>query len=144
MKDERVVAVMRRAQSGGFMILFLGLMFIIFYRDFILGQSFGEFGDIVIVWLAGGVYVAVAGAWGGVEMSGDRGPRKWRQPVAVGLGVAGVQLFHNLFHHDVSLASPAVWLALPFSFLSGFAVTALAQAALGRLYRRWERKHLEE
>src|SRR5690606_40158793 len=93
MKDELVVAVMRRAQSGGFMILFLGLMFIIFYRDFILGQSFGEFGDIVIVWLAGGVYVAVAGAWGGVEMSGGRGPRQWRQPGAVGPAVAAGRRF---------------------------------------------------
>lgn len=143
MKDERVVSVMRQAQSGEFAILFFGVLFVMIYRSFFLQQSVQEYGDVAIVWLAAGVYSVVAAALRGVEMTADAGWRKWLQPLGVGLGVVGAQLYNNVFHHDVSLRSPAVWLAVPITFIAGFTLTAVVQSVLARIYRRWERKHLE-
>lgn len=145
MKDERVISVMRQAQSGGFAILFFGLLFVMFYRGFYLQQSFQDYGDVFVVWLAAGVYMLATAPLRGVDMTGDAaGWRKWRQPLGVGLGIVAIQLYNNIFQHDVTLSSPAVWLAVPISFIAGFTVTALVQGALGRIYRRWERKHLED
>lgn len=142
-KDERIVSVLRQVQANAFAIMFAGLLLVLLYRQFYLQQSLREYADFLVVWFVGSTYAVVAAVVRGVDMSGStEGSRKWLIPLGAGLMLVAVQLYQNVFHQDITLRSPAVWLAAPITFASGFGLGLLVQMVLGYMYRWWERKHL--
>lgn len=140
--DERVISEQRRAQAGAFSIMFFGLLAVLVYRSIIVDQSFNEYVDIFVVWLAAGVYATVSSVLRGVEPGGES-RRKWLLGVAVGLAVTAVQVYDSITAFGVDFNTAIAWVAPLLTFVFAFGFVMVVQAVLAYLYRRWEKRTFE-
>lgn len=141
MKDERTVSVQRQAQSGGFSVLFFGLLAVLVYRSIFLDQNIKEYGDIFIVWLAAGIYTMLSMVLRGVDPAGGQ-RSQWLPAAAAALAVTGIQIYNNMTY-GVGFGVPIAWVAALLTFIIAFVFVMLVQKLFVHLYRRWEKENLD-
>ncbi len=133
--DERILATKRRVTAGGFQILFLGLLIILLYRQFYLGQEFKDYGDIFVLWLLGSFYVTIRGSLSGLNLFTARKYNFIITPLVIAGSVLGV----NIYRGSVN----SLWEGV-LAFTTAFAGAGIAFYFLATLYRNWERKNLDQ
>lgn len=139
--DERIAATQHQARSGGFNILFFGLLVVFLYRQFVLDESVTEHLDVAVVWLAAGLYATLAVVTKGVNPVGPA-RRKWIVSACAALAIAGVQVYTNAVE-GVGFGPPIAWISTILTFIVGFSMMQFFQTVLSCLYGRWHRKNLE-
>lgn len=133
--DERIIETRRKVSARGFYMLLWGLLVILLYRQFYLGQEFRDYGDIFVVWLLASFYVTIAGTLSGLKLFGGRKINFLLVPVVIAFTTLGVNIYRGTVN------------GLGESLLS-FAV-ALLGAGLTfyifiLLYKAWEKRNLKE
>ena len=133
--DERIIETRRKVSARGFYMLLWGLLVILLYRQFYLGQEFSDYGDIFVVWLLASFYVTIAGTLSGLKLFGGRKINFLLVPVVIAFTILGV----NIYSGNVN----DLWNGL-FCFGTALIASGLTYYAFILLYRAWEKKNLKE
>ncbi len=133
--DERIVNTKRKIASQCCGVFLWGIMIVLLYRQFYLGQQFSEYGDIFVVWLIGCAYLALGQALQGVSLFGGNRLMYVVVPGVISLTTLGIGLYRGTV---VSLVSGMGMLIAAFAGALGMLII------LKRVYQSWERKNLDE
>lgn len=133
--DERILATKRRVTASGFQIFFFGLLIILLYRQFYLGQEFKDYGDIFVLWLLGSFYVTIRGSLSGLNLFTARKYNFLITPLVIAGSVLGV----NIYRGSVN----SLWEGF-LAFTTALVGAGIVFYLFTTLYRNWERKNLDQ
>jgi len=131
--DERIVETRRKINSRAFSLMFFGLMVILLYRQFFLGQSIREYADLFILWMLSAVYVAFGGVLRGINPFPGNRHLFIIFPCVTAATIIVVQWYYG----RISTVAEGV-VSLTAGLICGYAVYLIMHL----LYVRWERKNL--
>lgn len=132
--DERIIEAKRKIAARGFFILLWGLMIILLYRQFYLGQTFNDYKDIFILWLLCSAYVAFGSSLTGISPYGGVKARLIIAPIVTAVTIVIVQY---IMHPNESLLDNTL------SFIIAFLASIAVLYFLYWLYIRWEKKNID-
>ena len=131
-RDERIIQARRRIAASGFVIWYILLLAMVYYRQFYLGQPWNEYWDIVLTFVIGTSYVTIASfAQGAVYETSIIRYGKWTVPNIL-IIIVVVMYFKGLINTVVDLLTVVTSALLPLSMLG---------LLYYYLYRRWEKKN---
>ncbi len=133
--DERILETRRKVSARGFYLLLWGLLIILLYRQFYLGQAFTDYGDIFVLWLIASFYVTIAGSLSGLNLFGGRKINFLLVPVVVASTTLGVGIYRGSIN---GLGEGLL------SFTTALLGAGLTLAVFIQLYRTWEKRNLKE
>lgn len=133
--DERIIETRRKVSARGFYLLLWGLLIILLYRQFYLGQEFSDYGDIFVIWLIASFYVTIAGSLSGLKLFGERKINFILVPTVIAFTILGV----NIYSGNVN----DLWNGL-ICFGTALIGSGLTYYAFILLYKAWERRTLKE
>lgn len=133
--DERIIETRRKVSARGFYLLLWGLLIILLYRQFYLGQEFSDYGDIFVIWLIASFYVTIAGTLSGLKLFGTRKTNFILVPTVIAFTILGV----NIYSGNVN----DVWNGL-ICFGTALIGAGLTYYVFILLYKAWEKRNLKE
>lgn len=133
--DERIIETKRKVSARGFHMLLWGLLIILLYRQFYLGQEFSDYGDIFVIWLIASFYVTIAGTLSGLKLFGGRKINFILVPIVIAFIILGV----NIYSGNVN----DLWNSL-LSFGTALLGVGVTYYIFILLYRVWEKRNLNE
>ena len=131
-RDERIIQARRRIAASGFVIWYILLLAMVYYRQFYLGQPWNEYWDIVLTFFIGTLYVTIASfSQGAVYETSIIRQAKWIIP-SILISSVVLMYFQGGINTIVDL------LTVVTSALLGLSTLGLLAYYL---YRRWEKKN---
>jgi len=133
--DERIIETRRKVSARGFHLLLWGLLAILLYRQFYLGQEFSDYGDIFIIWLLASFYVTIAGSVSGLNLFGGRKSNLFIVPMVIATTILGV----NIYSGNISGFGEGF-----LSFTVALLGSGLTYYIFILIYKAWEKKNIQE